>query len=105
MDPVIILGLSASAIVVLLVQVFKALKMPDSWAPWATFIASLVAVGIGLVIKVFPAAQEWIVAAFTALTVFLASTGLYHVGKNVGTSTGLVQEKPKVDTGITGPLT
>jgi len=84
MDPTIVFGMTASAIVVLVVQVFKAVGLPVAAAPWFTFVCSAAVVGLGLLLQVFPEAQRYIEALVSVFGVFLIATGMYHGGKNVG---------------------
>ena len=44
MDPTIVFGMTASAIVVLVVQVFKAVGLPVAAAPWFTLVCSVAVV-------------------------------------------------------------
>jgi hypothetical protein len=89
MDPIIVFGMTASAITALLVQVFKAVGLPIASAPWFTLACAIVSVGLGLVLQIFPDAQRYIEALVSVFAVFLLATGMYHGGKNVGMALGL----------------
>ena len=94
-DPIISGTLTASALVIVLIQIAKMLGLPDNAAPWASLVASIVAVALGaLTTNVFTG--ETLVNGIIAVPfVFIMATGGYHVTKNIGVSTGLVKPKPE----------
>ena len=83
MDPVIVFGLTASAIVVAAIQVAKALGLPVAPALGATLAASMSVIALGLLIRFLPPSQPCVEGVVQVFFVFLVATGLYHAGKNV----------------------
>jgi hypothetical protein len=83
MGDVTLFGVSVAMLVVLLVQGLKLLGMPDRFAPWAALVLSgLGALAAELVMSV-PGSVPYIRTIVAGVVVFLVSTGIYHVGKNV----------------------
>lgn len=93
LDPVIAYGLSASAIVVLVVQAAKFFKMPDRLAPWLAGVLAVVLVGLNFATKFIPQIQDALDTLLSMLVVFLLATGLYNRGKATGEDLGLVKPK------------
>ncbi|HEY6022201.1 MAG TPA: hypothetical protein VIY48_20740 [Candidatus Paceibacterota bacterium] len=91
LDPIIAYGLSASAIVVLVVQAAKWLKMPDRFAPWLAGALAVVLVGLNFATRFVPEIQDVLNTALSMLVVFLLATGLYNRGKATGEDLGLVK--------------
>lgn len=94
-DPMVSLGLTASALVIVTIQVAKMLGLRDSWAPWAAFIASVLWVLASMWVSDLWTKRDIVNGIIEVLLVFLASTGGYHITKNVGTSLGVVVERPE----------
>ncbi|MEO8288645.1 MAG: hypothetical protein ABI670_19680 [Chloroflexota bacterium] len=82
-DPNIVFGMSASALVVIIVQVAKALNLPMALAPWFALWASVVVVACGILLHFVPTMSIFVEGAVQILFVFLIATGLYEVGKSI----------------------
>ena len=90
MDPVIVFGLTASAVVAILMQVLKALGLAERWWTWATLVCSALAVSLGVLLQLYPAALIYVDAFVSVFAVYLLATGTYHGAKNLGQAVGLV---------------
>lgn len=55
----------------------------------------MLAVGLALLLQIYPDAQRYVEAFVSVFVVFLIATGLYHGGKNIGQSVGVVDANPK----------
>jgi hypothetical protein len=83
MGDVTLFGASVATLVVLLVQGLKLLGMPDRFAPWAALVLSGLGASAAEMVVSMPGSVPYIRTIATAVVVFLVSTGIYHIGKNV----------------------
>ncbi len=89
MDPEIVFGLTASGVVMLIMQVLKYMGLADRWWPWATLALSVLSVALSLLLRLVPGSQIYIEAFVSVFAVFLLTVGEYHGLKNIGQALGL----------------
>lgn len=81
-DPVF-LGISASALTVLIVQGIKALGAPERFAAWYSLGVAVSLVSLGLVMNLYPDTAPFINTAIAAVVVWLTATGIYEKARDI----------------------
>lgn len=76
-------GIALLPIIVAVVELAKRLGLKTDYAPWLTGVLSVLGYVLVQGVKVYPEYTNYVVMVLTAVLVFLSSTGLYTVGKNV----------------------
>lgn len=90
---IVIGGISAALFVSLVVQGFKAIGLPDRFAPHAALgLSLLIAIAYQLAAQ-YPGMMPWLEAIGGGIVMWLTATGIYHSGQNIAQGMGLVKPK------------
>ncbi len=77
------MGFSIALLVTLTVQGLKSLGLPESKAAMAALVCAVLYTGLALLVAQVPASEVYVKGFVSAIVVFLAATGIYHVGGDV----------------------
>ena len=91
MDPQVAFGITASGLVLLVMQLIKYLGLDEKYWRWAQLVLSVAAVGLAEVATIFPQALPVVEAVVAIVIVFGLSTGLYTTTKAAGKALGLTR--------------
>lgn len=90
MNEVLLFGVGIPALVAIVVQLLKALGLPEDWAAIEALIAGIVFSYVATLVDNFPQIIPYVQPLIYGLVIWGSSTGIYHLVKNAATKLGIV---------------